>query len=1053
MAKFINELRRKTKDVVLARRSKSLLKRWREMLLPAAPPSGGVPLNQSSTSSVGRATTGSSTTTTTVPQQSRQAQFTQNGSLSNSGRSIVLPNNRAPFMSHQSQPPGNLLGQPPPSLLSLHNSNSSSSLSSVNKLSPNKLAALSHHQQQTYNKHKENQQDQNYVEGIKKLPPYPYNNNNSLRVPSTSSSRPSIVTPIMEIINLTDDRSNSPSLFQQLSHKTHSGSPKIVRMHNDNSMERSNSIAAATSANNSKGVPSSMIKMVPNVESTTSIGLPIGTMLNNSRSMTCDNDYDSSNNVSGTSSRKHKKHKREKKNTTNTPSKANYNHLDDRSAPNLLTTLDENSLITTNNNNANSLILPDNDSLSNTSASLFNFHNKQDTLTSNLSFAGRFAKAQSSTSEDLLSPNIIPTVPYGISQAIASRSVSPSIFISHHSNHSIASGGGGGVDPDVTIVNHIGGVTSPIPPLPLTVTQEPVKVQKKRGRKKGSKGIDSLLASQNEGTIATLMNADSFFDLKQKITSISGTKKVKTTKELLADIQNKRSTSGNLSTVTSPSVTQAPSPESLSGKSTIYKPIKFFFNFIFCYIEMSHHSHSTDAGVRSSRTSPEPSTSTAVTKSQSMSQPEDTTVEKKEKQEISSRFITEDIEVTIKRLMAQLPPIDYTTLDKTEEEEQLPKCTCTLREVRSTEEEDDKDGNKNVDNPVNIEVNIIKDSDEEMADAELREQLKTRVRKKKREKIVKSIFDLDEDDNEDGVGQMNDSDDDDLESVPDDEGTSQALNTKESISAVLAAGETISQQNPPVVPAESTTLEDGQILPELPKYEAIIDSNCAAMQYYETDRNDVTNFHIETLHDCFVPNVNGNWNQRNVPQKAEIQLKQDDVDDTLNIDTANRVVPRYNFLVCDKIPKHFEDFHFDYQSYVAFCRERKKRRLSKLKLRRCSMDSIGDMDTSTSYSNNNHLATNHLSESDSNDIEMKAFQSESITTISDEEMDSNDNSISKLSDSNNGKLTSFNEITANNRTEELNTETTNTEFSEWYQSVQAVSTNEDLIILPYVVID
>lgn len=583
MAKFINELRRKTKDVVLARRSKSLLKRWREMLLPAAPPSGGVPLNQSSTSSVGRATTGSSTTitTTTVPQQSRQAQFTQNGSLSNSGRSIVLPNNRAPFMSHQSQPPGNLLGQPPPSLLSLHNSNSSSSLSSVNKLSPNKLAALSHHQQQTYNKHKENQQDQNYVEGIKKLPPYPYNNNNSLRVPSTSSSRPSIVTPIMEIINLTDDRSNSPSLFQQLSHKTHSGSPKIVRMHNDNSMERSNSIAAATSANNSKGVPSSMIKMVPNVESTTSIGLPIGTMLNNSRSMTCDNDYDSSNNVSGTSSRKHKKHKREKKNTTNTPSKANYNHLDDRSAPNLLTTLDENSLITTNNNNANSLILPDNDSLSNTSASLFNFHNKQDTLTSNLSFAGRFAKAQSSTSEDLLSPNIIPTVPYGISQAIASRSVSPSIFISHHSNHSIASGGGGGVDPDVTIVNHSGGVTSPIPPLALTVTQEPIKVQKKRGRKKGSKGIDSLLASQNEGSIATLMNADSFFDLKQKITSISGTKKVKTTKELLADIQNKRSTSGNLSTVTSPSVTQAPSPESLSGESTIYKPLKFFFNFFY----------------------------------------------------------------------------------------------------------------------------------------------------------------------------------------------------------------------------------------------------------------------------------------------------------------------------------------------------------------------------------------------------------------------------------------------------------------------------------------
>lgn len=109
-----------------------------------------------------------------------------------------------------------------------------------------------------------------------------------------------------------------------------------------------------------------------------------------------------------------------------------------------------------------------------------------------------------------------------------------------------------------------------LPTLAPTTTQLPpqtdVKIPKKRGRKKGSKGIDSLLATQNEGAMQTLFNADSFSDLKQKITSIAGHKKVKTTKEILSDIQNKRSASG--STVTSPSVTQAPSPESaMSGKS------------------------------------------------------------------------------------------------------------------------------------------------------------------------------------------------------------------------------------------------------------------------------------------------------------------------------------------------------------------------------------------------------------------------------------------------------------------------------------------------------
>lgn len=71
---------------------------------------------------------------------------------------------------------------------------------------------------------------------------------------------------------------------------------------------------------------------------------------------------------------------------------------------------------------------------------------------------------------------------------------------------------------------------------------------KKRGRKKGSKGVDSRLGgasnslkSQQAG--APYYDSISFSSLKNKIDLIRGTtKKVKTTKELLAELQNRKAT-------------------------------------------------------------------------------------------------------------------------------------------------------------------------------------------------------------------------------------------------------------------------------------------------------------------------------------------------------------------------------------------------------------------------------------------------------------------------------------------------------------------------------
>ncbi|CAO1440922.1 unnamed protein product [Diamesa hyperborea] len=73
------------------------------------------------------------------------------------------------------------------------------------------------------------------------------------------------------------------------------------------------------------------------------------------------------------------------------------------------------------------------------------------------------------------------------------------------------------------------------PPLPPSTVESP----KKRGRKKGSKGIDSTLFEASKFLNSTANFKSTIdVDIKQKIAS-SATKKNKTTKELLADLQKR----------------------------------------------------------------------------------------------------------------------------------------------------------------------------------------------------------------------------------------------------------------------------------------------------------------------------------------------------------------------------------------------------------------------------------------------------------------------------------------------------------------------------------
>lgn len=505
----------------------------------------------------------------------------------------------------------------------------------------------------------------------------------------------------------------------------------------------------------------------------------------------------------------------------------------------------------------------------------------------------------------------------------------------------------------------------------------------------------------------------------------------------------------------------------------------------------------------------------------------------------------EDVELTIKRLQAQLPAIIYKTdsEDSDEESDLTPRCTCSLREVIDGDEstttttttgrgDNKQDGGvtksgDNTQQAPSIEINIVKDSDEELAEAQARERLKGK-KKRRGKTAMKSIFDLEDDEVESG------SSDDDLEPVPE----SDTVN--ESVIRVLVANErpsssssTINQQQslqPTIESLQQFPAGDGVNdpamfeMPKLPIYEALIDPNCPAMKYYETNRNQVTNFHVEALHNYFIPNVNGNWNQvKKIDVKNELNTTENtdktegsavikvenmvtEDDDQVTVETANSVVPRYNFLRFDKIPKQFSDFHFNYTNYLEKCQQRREQHQIKVKQELFSQSSVENdevnhghdttspLPTSSDHPNSirlssgctdddemlavedpnsphrvDHLPKNgFMSEEDNNDDDdmEEVIRNGHETATSHDESQHMETAPTNVSDrdtvpspppspeleiGNNDLLPSFNELQEENLTGHK--QPSDCEFSEWYQLVTGVSNDEQLTILPYVVID
>lgn len=282
-----------------------------------------------------------------------------------------------------------------------------------------------------------------------------------------------------------------------------------------------------------------------------------------------------------------------------------------------------------------------------------------------------------------------------------------------------------------------------------------------------------------------------------------------------------------------------------------------------------------------------------------------------------------NIEEEIERLYAQLPPIDFeaAALDSfddynnVDDDGDAVECTCTFREVITYLGDDEiaaaalaSDADAPFKEPPRIDVNIIKkngtsekpdDSDEDdetddfcAVDDVVEDDEHVKLPPPMRGGAVKSIFDPEYDANENLIEEM-------VRRKP-------RENAPKVIEVKFLKGAVKPLRMEPLL-IQPETVEEVERVP-ITNYVCEEDPMCPARAHFE--RKPVTSKDVDRLHRSNISGVNGFWNGI-----LEDKPTQDYKKDMENIDYAKhqlwkRVVPRYDFLTCDKIPKTSNDTRF-----------------------------------------------------------------------------------------------------------------------------------------------
>lgn len=321
-------------------------------------------------------------------------------------------------------------------------------------------------------------------------------------------------------------------------------------------------------------------------------------------------------------------------------------------------------------------------------------------------------------------------------------------------------------------------------------------------------------------------------DIKQKIAS-SASRKGKTTKELLAELQSRKLMAAGLYT------------------EEIIVPIS-----------PTSSSHSASERIKSPVPPPPPPPIVPL-------------------RNIALNVIEDEIRVLHRRLK---PIHDAYDCDNNIE------CTCTWREVIEVIEPDVVETSKD------LTAEIIDDKSESDDDLDFCAVEPLEIIKPK--SIVKSIFDLDYDPDDDPILKLSV-----IKSPPLQQQQHQIMKKKKIIVPLPVKAEVPVFDN-------QTELKPTTIV----KWECDEDPECPARLHFNkfTAIND---FHVRALHDKFIPTVNGNWNGLSKdalaepePNKYELKYQHPDIRYEHH-GLWQRVVPSYNHLIMEKLPKTFSQFN------------------------------------------------------------------------------------------------------------------------------------------------
>lgn len=285
------------------------------------------------------------------------------------------------------------------------------------------------------------------------------------------------------------------------------------------------------------------------------------------------------------------------------------------------------------------------------------------------------------------------------------------------------------------------------------------------------------------------------------------------------------------------------------------------------------------------------------------------------------------IDDEIVELRRQMPPIDYDAVNNWTDYDADTACTCKLIEldpplpdaVLDTMDAGNVEGDEKV---LQIEVKLTK-IDEQLPKVppDISEAMRTGKSLKpptqmqsQQKPRMKSIFDLDFDDDDDPILRFKSNSDDtkvepidnvtvklsdmnDSNSMPPPPSTSldenQICNTEKPATDVNELVSVPCLPAPPPIPVNEPTI--------CQRFEVREDPLCPAREYFITSKNCVTQYHVDTLHNCFVPNVNGNWS---VSESDEVKTESTDNQALEEL----KFVPKYDHMRLDKIPKNMRDF-------------------------------------------------------------------------------------------------------------------------------------------------